>query len=321
MRFTDSVNRYFPFARVSLIMATAHCANAEGVAVLGSLIILYLFLGGAAGGALLVMSAWSLAHYRNDSRSHRFRRAFKSLQKSVYTIGTLLLVFSMLCLMWDLWYPERALLMFTRARPTILTFGAFVLAADVLIGFVLAAVNLLDLKLVGGRMRKALEAVCCVLSCCVMLYTGAFLANNGSVAFWHTWTLVPLFFFSSFSAGISVVLLIDYFVQDQTLLLQAAKPLQRAHLTCLALEAVFLALFAAHAFDAPRAAGSLALLLEPSMLSTAIIGVLGLGLLVPFTLELYSLRRTTCRTIPVSDVVCLIGCLCLRYCIAMCGVH
>lgn len=298
-----------------------YSANSEGVVVLGSLVILYLFLGGAAGGALLVMSAWSLAYYRSRNRSFRFRRAFRSLQKAVYVIATLMLICSVLCLVWDLWHPERALLMFTRARPTILTFGAFVLAATGLVGFALAASNLLNLRLVGGRARKALEAICCPLAACVMLYTGAFLANNASVPFWHTWTLLPLFFFSSLSSGISVVLLIDYFVQHQTLLLQAARPLQRVHLVCLALEAVLLALFALHAFETPRAANSLSLLMEQSMLSTAIIGVLGFGLLVPFLLELYSLRRTTCRTIPVSDVVCLMGCLCLRYVIAMCGVH
>lgn len=289
--------------------------------MLGSLVILYLFLGGAAGGALLVMSAWSLTCYRDGNRTHRFRQAFKSLQKAVYVVATLMLACSALCLVWDLWYPERALFMFTRARPTVLTFGAFVLAATGLIGLALALSNLMNLRLIGGRARKALEALCCPLALSVMLYAGVLLANNASVPFWNTWTLVPLFFFSSLSSGISAVLLIDYFMQHQTLLLKAAKPLQRVHLACLALEALFLFLFVVHAFETPRAAESVALLLEQSMLSTAIVGVLGLGLLVPFMLELYSLRRTACRTIPVSDVVCLMGCLFLRYVIAMCGVH
>ena len=51
------------------------------------------------------------------------------------------------------------------------------------------------------------------------------------------------------------------------------------------------------------------------------IGVIGMGIALPFTLETYSITRKECRAIPVSDFVCLLGGLCLRYCLITCGAH
>jgi formate-dependent nitrite reductase membrane component NrfD len=130
-----------------------------------------------------------------------------------------------------------------------------------------------------------------------------------------------LFLFSALSAGISVVLLVDYFIKDQTLLLRAARPLQRVHIAFLLAEALSLGGFLTIGFLSPAAYKSIALLMSPSMISTTAIGVIGMGILVPLLLETYTLRAKEYRTIPVSDAVCLLGGLCLRYVIILCGVH
>ena len=153
-----------------------------------------------------------------------------------------------------------------------------------------------------------------------MSYTAVFLMSGG-IAFWNTWALVGLFTFSSISAGVSAVLLIDWFTQGQTILLQAAKPLQRWHLACLVAETIFLSLFVYAALSNPAAESARALLLTPDILASAVLGVGGLGIALPATLETYSLTRKDCRTIPVSDVACLMGCLILRYVVIVCGVH
>lgn len=288
----------------------------------GILIVAYLFLGGAASGAFFVMAFWSLAfHRRGATHPHRLHSAFKALLARVYTIALIALIASAACLVWDLLYPERALLIFLRPRPTLLTFGAFALAVLMLIGLALTIANVFDTRLIGGRARKFLEILAIPVSLAVMLYTGLFLASNASIPFWNTPWLTVLFLLSSLSAGVSAVLLIDYFVQGQTILLRAAKPLQRLHLICLAPEGAALAGFIHAAIASPGAGKSLALLTQPDMLATGIVGVAVMGIILPFLLESYALTRKECRTIPFSDVICLIGSFCLRYCIIMCGAH
>lgn len=287
-----------------------------------TLIVAYLFLGGAASGAFFVMASWSLAfHRRGITHPHRLHSAFKALLARVYAIALITLIASATCLVWDLLYPERALLIFLRPRPTLLTFGAFALAALMLIGLALTIANVFDTRLIGGRARKLLEVLTIPASLAVMLYTGLFLASNASIPFWSTPWLTVLFLLSSLSAGVSGVLLIDYFVQGQTILLRATKPLQRLHLVCLALEGGALAGFIHSAIVNPEAGKSLALLAQPDMLATGIVGVAAMGIVFPFLLESYALTRKECRAIPFSDVICLIGSFCLRYCIIMCGAH
>ena len=71
----------------------------------------------------------------------------------------------------------------------------------------------------------------------------------------------------------------------------------------------------------PKAAASLALITSPDLLPVSILGVIGLGIVIPFLVELYALLRKDCRTIPVSDFVCLVGACCLRWIVIVCGVH
>lgn len=292
------------------------------IIVFSMLIIMYLFLGGASSGAFLVMTSWSIyLHHTGYRRERDFERAFESLLARCYAISSLVLAFAILALFWDLAYPERVLYLFTRPHMTIITFGAFALSVELAVGILLTVAHLFRPLCMNGRIRKTLEIVCCVCSCVVMVYTGVFLASNDSVAFWNTWTLVALFFFSALSSGVSIVLLVDYFVREQTLLLRAARPLQKAHIVCLILEALAMAAFMIHALMTPAADGALSLLAEPSMLSNAVVGVIVMGICLPFALELYTLNSKECRTIPVSDVICLLGGFFLRYCVVLCGVR
>ena len=293
-----------------------------GVPLFGTLIILYLFLGGAAAGSLFTMSAWSLVFHRDrDRHEYRLQKAFKSLMSKCYIISFILLIFSVLCLIWDLGAPERMLLLFLRPHFTVLTFGSYILLIQLFIALLLAAANGLDLPIINGCARKVFEILCCIFSLAVMVYTGVFLASNVSVPFWNTWTLVALFLFSSLSAGVSIVLLIDYFIKDKTLLLRAARPLQKMHVAWLGLEALTLTAFLWLAFTNTRAERSIELLTSPEMLSVIAIGIVGMGIVVPLFLETYNLATRPYRTIPLSDVVCLFGGLCLRYVIIQCGVH
>ncbi|MDO4289785.1 MAG: polysulfide reductase NrfD [Eggerthellaceae bacterium] len=305
----------------------------------GFLVIAYLFLGGASAGALLVVSAWNLWFRRRHAahagrlranrtcapapaaHAERLVFALEALSKRVYVVGFALLVLAMVCLLWDLGAPERALLVFTRPHATVLTFGAYTLAAETLIAALLAAAHTFGRPALSFRMRTVTEAICCVGAVCVMTYTGVFLAGSSGVPFWSSWWIVAVFTFSSLSCGLSLTLLVDWFTQGQTLLLRATRPLQKTHLACLAAETASIALFLAQTAANPAAHGALALLTAPDMLATAAVGVLGFGIVAPATLEAYSLARLDCRAIPVADALCLTGGLILRFCVIACGVH
>ncbi len=266
------------------------------------------------------MSAWSFAFRRSENPA-RLLTAFESLRRRTYTVGFLLLAFAMICLLGDLGNPGRALMVFFLPHPTVITFGAYTLAIEALLAALLLAASLPNSPLaLRGRWLDIVEALCCIGALATMAYTGIFLFQ-GSIPFWNHWSIIVLFVFSSLSSGVSVVLLIDWFTQGQSLLLRATKPLQICHVACLAAEVVFLTLFVNAAFRNPLADASLNLLMEPEMLAIAGVGVIGMGIALPIALETYSIIRKECRAIPVSDFICLLGGLCLRYCLITCGVH
>lgn len=296
----------------------------------GPLIIGYLFLGGTAAGGFFAISAWSLAFPHTGrmralagSRGTEIRavEAFSSLRTRMYVLCLTLLVIAVTFLFWDLGSPEKILLVLARPHATALTFGTACLGAQAIIGGLLAAGSIARVPFLQGRVRRVLEAICCIASLATMAYTGFFLMGNIGIAFWSTWAIVPLFVASALSCGITLTLLVDYFIKDQTILLRAARPLQKLHLACLAAEAVFAAFFVQAALSNPAAESAVSILFSADILPVATIGVLGFGIAAPAACEIYALSLQDSRTIPISDVLCLCGGLLLRYCIIACGVH
>lgn len=287
------------------------------------LIITYLFLGGASGGTFLVISLWSLIFHSNEHRLHnrRLRLAFRTMKRVVYPVAFIMLLVSLACLFFDLKMPDKALLLFLRPRLTPLTFGAFALAAEALVGGLLVIANVLRPRWATGTVKTVLEAVCVVTSLAVIVYTAVYLYAQKAVALWDSPWLIPLFLCSSTSAGISTVLLCNWFVEGKTLLLRATRPLQRTHLIILAAEAVSLIAYCLSVASSTPEGRPLMLFSDPVLLQTLLLGTVGMGIAVPFALESYTLARRPWRAIPVSDVVCLIGGFCLRWCLIMGGTH
>ena len=283
------------------------------------LLIIYLFLGGASAGAFLVISCWSLVFYNARApKGRHIVRAFSALQGRAYLFALVLMGVSVICLLGDLGVPERALLLFTKPHFTLITLGAYCLAAQLVVGCVLVAYHTFGFIRPGKMARQALDVVCAVLSLVIMAYTGAFLSTN-PVPFWSSFALIPLFTLSSLSAGITLVLLVDWVTRGQVILLRAARPLQKAHLACLVAEAIALAGFTWSTLNDPGAATSTTMLFESPMLANALVGVVGMGLIVPLCAEVFSLSQTDVRNTPAADAVCLLGAFMLRYVIVSCG--
>ena len=93
-------------------------------------------------------------------------------------------------------------------------------------------------------------------------------------------------------------------------------------LAVLVLELVMLAGFVAFGFSNPFARESLAILFDPSGLGPwFVVGLVGLGLLVPLAVEVFvTVTKRLVRALPV-DLLCIAGGLVLRFCVVWSGMH
>ena len=111
--------------------------------MLGTFVVLYLFLGGAGAGALFVAAVWSLLFHRTVTRTFEQSRAFRALAGRLYLVGFGLLALSVFCLLIDLGSPHRFFLLFLRPTASLLSVGSFVLLATLLASGLLAAFHAL----------------------------------------------------------------------------------------------------------------------------------------------------------------------------------
>ena len=284
--------------------------------MLGTLVVVYLFLGGCGAGVMCATSLWSLVFHRSMGRSLAQTRAFDCLKARCYVAG-----FAALCLLLDLGRPQFAFLLFTQPTTSILSFGSFVLLASLLVGGFLAAANLLYLPAVHALARKVAEAACVVLSVCLMVYTGVYVACVEAVPLWNNVAIPALFALSSASAGLSTVFIAAPFVRDWRLLERWLTALHRVHLGVLALEAVTLGAFLLVAYVDPYAGESLALLFEGGLGGWFVVGVVGMGIAAPLAVEAFmAVTRRAMVLLPI-DVLCIIGGLALRFCVIWSGMH
>ena len=78
--------------------------------MLGTLVVLYLFLGGCGAGVMFVTAAWSLAFHRTRTRTQEQTAAFGDLKARCYGIGFVMLCLAALCLLLDLGSPRAGVL-------------------------------------------------------------------------------------------------------------------------------------------------------------------------------------------------------------------
>lgn len=290
--------------------------------MLGTFVILYLFLGGCGAGVLCSMASWSLVFHRSLNRSLVQTEAFDRLKARCYAVGFVTLCVAALCLLLDLGRPDRAYLLFMQPSGSILSFGSFVLLISLLVGGFLTAANLFYIPFVHASARKVAEVVCVIVSVCMMVYTGVYVACVEAVALWNNVAIPALFALSSLSAGLSVVFISAPFVHDWPELDPWIEPLHRAHLGVLALESVALAVFLVVAYSDPYAIESLGVMLgSDSFGGWFVVVVVGMGVLIPLAVEAFmALTHRALRLLPV-DLLCILGGLALRFCVIWSGMH
>ncbi len=288
----------------------------------GMLIVCYLFLGGCGAGLLFVSSVTSLAFYGSGRRTAYSTLVFSSVKDRCVAMGFLLLLVASLCLVGDLGRPERIIYLVIRPRWSVITFGAYALAALIMACGVQTLVSIFGFSWARGGVRRGLEMACAGLAVPVMIYTGVFLQSMGSaVALWSTPLVPVLFLLSALSTGFAAFF-VALALTDRVDGLEAILGgLHKAHAITLVAELIVLVLFMVAISTAPAAHDSLSLLLRGYLAPWFTVGVIVSGLVVPLAAELSHVLRPHRGGFPIGDALCLLGGFALRYCMVNAAVH
>lgn len=341
------------------------------------LVVVYLFLGGAGAGALAVCSIADLALTRpshagfwvcaSEMRASRMRVFGVSLLECAgasvgprmsrpsdktglrmvdlaFLLGFLMLVFAVVCLVADLGRVDRVASLFFGSQPTVLTVGAFSLAALLALAVLLVLVRFLYLPGFPWGAARFVEGVAVVVSFAVMAYTGVLLQGLVGVAFWRTPLLPVLFVLSSLSCGAAAMCIVAPFsgVEDDV---QARILVRVAHfdLVVIVLEMAVAAclLWWAHGSVHAGVQESFAILTDPAYgvypLGSSVFscwwgGFVLCGLFVPLLAEAavafrFGSRRAPLRAfgmrnaLAIAAAFVMVGALCMRWAVVQAGQH
>ena len=248
----------------------------------------------------------------------------------VYLASLALLVFGMLCLIFDLGRPDFALKLFFRPTPTLMTFGSYSLALLALGLVMLVVFRMLvpqrskrgQRNGAASRVYAVLCAAVAVLSAGVMAYAGLLLGQVDGVPIYNTPWLAVLFVVSALAAGLAIVMgslavtaspirAVQRQVQAATARLDAAIVVAEAAVTAAYLCSVALGPAGAAALQ-PLAWG------YQSGLFWGGFAVGGLG--IPFALDLVQLRGDAPRwAYGLAAAATLLGALALRFSLIQAG--
>lgn len=246
-------------------------------------IAVYLFLAGLGAGAFVV---GALTNWAKRPAARMKRIAFVIAPVAV-ALGTLVLVFDAKAGFDD---PLRFFLLISN-MDSVMSWGTVILSV-----FLLVSIVDLILLLVKKSTPKALDIAGLVLSVCVAAYTGVLLGDAG-IAFplWNMVVLPVLFVVSAASAGMAAVLLVTRLVAPDEV--EALPILPKAGLVLPVAELVLVAVLlvvagAASGSAAPAGAASVANLLSGAYALPFWVGLVAVGLVLPFAVELAGRRRS-----------------------------
>lgn len=330
---------------------------AKGTAMFGEAIVCYLFLGGLGAGACFVLSIMGLLVPRSLItcwRRGRSGRMTEYLDIPQQTYGKLFfpafggsfvaLALGIVCLSVDLGRVDRLGNLIASPTASYVVMGAFSLAADAALAFILA----LAWRGAFRRMRlwrlRILEVLAAVASLVTAAYTGLLLGSMPAVPLWNTPWLPALFVLSALSCGMALILVVAQLGGARRCFDAALRRIAAVDFVVVALEAACAVMVvlvslrgfglaaiepsfdaASAAFDATQAA---AIESARSLIAGEGAGVfwtlfVGAGLAVPLCLDAY----IACTGRIPEGVACVLGACVLaggfvmRYCIVEAGMH
>ena len=279
----------------------------------------YLFLAGLGAGAFVlgVLAGWA------KNPASRMKKIAFLVALVTVAVGTLVLVFDAKA---GLGNPMRFFLLVTNLS-SVMAWGVIILSAFLVVVFVD-----LVILLVKKQTPKALDIVGLALSVCVAAYTGVLLGDAG-VAFplWNMAVLPILFVVSAASTGFAAVLLVTRLAAPDE---AAGLPLlEKAGLVLPVLELVLVVVLLAvtasvQGSAAEAAAASVGALVSGAYAVPFWLGFVGIGLVLPFCLELLGRRKAgageaagSSKALAIAgELGVMVGGFMLRYLVIMAAV-
>ena len=291
-------------------------------------IALYLFLAGTGGGAFLIGSFVDMA-LRFCPRWEWGARVSPATDAGL-VLGPVLVAASALFLVLDLGVPEKALSLFLVSTPSLISTGAWsiaafciVSAAALLLGVLAGDDGDLEGERLGGRvLLRVGEFACSVmataLALVVIIYSGVFLSMYPSLPFLHT-PLVPILFVASaLACGLAGLVLTAFFRQSESSMQEALESLLLIDVVLVVVEATALAAFlVASCLSGGPSLGAVQLLTSGRLAMLFWIGVVVLGLVVPLSVDVVCRRTPAFAAFALGAGCTLVGGLCLRLSLLM----
>ena len=292
-------------------------------------IALYLFLAGAGAGAFLIGAVVDMI-LRFRSHWGWFVRV-SVVTDAGLVLGPVLVAASALFLVLDLGVPERALYLFLVSTPSLLSLGAWAIVAfcaSSVSALVLGALagddeDDLDGEYTSGRIvLRVCEFACSViatgLALFVIVYSGVFLSMYPSLPFLHTAWIPVLFVASALACGLAALMATAFFRQTTPDMPAALNALLPVDAVLVAVEAAALTAFLVTSYlSEPAVLSAAQLLTSGRLLPLFWIGVVALGLVVPFSVDVVCRRSPASVAVALGAACTLAGGLCLRVALLM----
>lgn len=296
----------------------------RGMSVLSTLIVCYLFLGGAGAGAffwLAILSFLSPRSARLDSACRRFfpRTLYRRLFAPSFLVCLATLVLGALCLAVDLGRFDRILLLFTHPTLSYLSIGTFALTLLIICTVFLTVVWLFDAPFVHKVVVRIVEVVGFILSGFVMVYTGLLLQSIGTALFWGSPFVPTIFVLSSLSTGIALILGSMFFTGIDRSFRTIFVRLIRVDALVIVAEMLCAGVLVVCAAGDAGYMRAVYDLVQGAYATIFWVGFVLCGLAVPFVAEVLFIRRDRRSAAIFVAVLVLVGGFCLRWCVVGAG--
>ena len=314
----------------------------SGVWVFGSLVIGYLFLGGAGCGALVALSVMACLPGTTDrfripghvgTQDQQYVAAWSPTSgqrlslpgdffRRAWPLCTACIAAGVVCLVLDAGRPERLsnLLIYANASPV--SVGAWALAVSLAVSVAFSYLTLFDHRPLPRAFSLVLGLAGVASGLVAAGYSGVLLTWLPSVAFWQTPLVSVVFTLSALSCGLALLFLAAAFTQTrQAILLPLTKLAQVDGLLILG-EASALAallLWGVWGSDASATSGPALALAAGDLAAPFWCGLVVLGLAVPVAMERrISFANMTPQLVWIGALVLLGGFL-LRWLVVSSG--
>jgi len=247
--------------------------------VWGAPIACYLFLAGLAAGAYATAV---LANFKSPEKTTKLQLVGRVAAPIILAVGLLLLMVDASA---GIKNPGRFFLLVSNPA-SVMSWGVVILAVFEVIAIISAVLALRKRPAI-----KALDVIGLFGAFCTAAYTGVLIGVVKTYPLWNTALLPVLFVVSAFSAGLALVFLVSALVaRSEANELHVLKRLQIALPVIEAILIVMLLLVTSSAN--PAALESATRLLSGDLAVPFWLGLVVVGLVLPFFLELIGSRRS-----------------------------